>query len=185
MSSSLSSNMNTSINTNKNPLINESSENFYKVFKKLRNSAPAENENLIIELLNLDFQVEENYRFSLYYIIENFNKVLEYYNNLNNPVFRNTLDKFISNANFKYLFENEFLRTLLEKESSRFFDTKNLKVLNLNSTVKNHLEPSSIDIQEQLVTTKDGKYFVQQVRNVDNNWHHGDQTTRNDLSSKL
>jgi len=180
MSSSISSQLNTSSNTNKNPFIHESSEKFYKVFKKLRNAAPMEIENLLIELLNLDYIIEENYKYSSYYIMENYNKVLEYYDNQNNALFRNSFDKFISNANFKYLFENEFIRSLFEKESSKFFDTKNLKALNTISISQNNLQPSTFEYQEHMLT-KDNQYFLRQMSN--NNLHLGDQTTRNEISS--
>jgi len=177
MSSLLNSNINT-INNIKNPLISESTENFYRIFKKLCNTNPL-NENLLLELLNIDYQQEENFRFSVYYIMENFNKILPIYINSNNDVFKIALDKFLSNHNFKFMLEIDFLKLLLEKESSKFFDTKNFKTMILNNFHKTTNDNIYNDFQDLLISN-DNQYFIKEILN--NNKKITDKAN-NDFSS--
>ena len=180
MSSSFGSNVNTS-NSNKNHLIPESTENFYKLFKKICNSTNL-NENLIIELFNFDYINEENFKFSIYFILENFNKIFNLYDNQNNNHLKYAFDKFLSNKKFEFFLEVEFVKSLIKKKSNKFFDTYDPKFINdysIKNVCKSHLSSKNHNTFEN----NDDKYFIRNKNDINNKINSTINEKDDDLSN--
>lgn len=180
----MSSNNNSNINKSteyKNPFILESTEKFYKIFKKISLNKSVYDEALFMELLEIDFECEENFRFAIFLVLQNFNKIWESYINPSRSNFKAILDQFISKSKFANFIEMGFLKSLIGKENAKLLDSKNFKTtFNLQNEINSSFGHIN-NFNERLVSY-DNEYRITN-KNVSNSNANAKETIN--FSSKF